>query len=321
MNRNLFFVLLAAAALLAGCHSNEAKQAAIAYPHAPAVDSVDDYFGVQVPDPYRWLENDSAAGTQAWVIAENRITDSFMAKIPFLGRIRQELTTLMNYARMTAPEKHGDYYYFYRNTGLQNQDVLYRNRNPADSAKSEIFLDPNTFSANGAITLQDISFSPDGSLMAYLLSNGGSDWRNVVVRSTVTGKPVGDTIRNVKFSGVSWKGDDGFYYSTYDIPAGQNRLVYKTIHHTVYYHKMGDPQSRDRFVIGGDRQPHRYLSASVTEDQHYLVISAAETTYGNQLYHQDLTKPDAPIKPIVQDYAYNQDIVDSKDGSLYILTN
>jgi prolyl oligopeptidase len=184
-----------------------------------------------------------------------------------------------------------------------------------------LFLDPNTFSQGGAVTLQGASFSPDGSLVAYLLSPGGSDWRNLVIKNTVTGQQVGDTIRNIKFSGASWKGNDGFFYSTYEIPPGENRLVYKTIHHTVYFHKMGEPQSRDRFVFGGERQPHRYINAGVTEDQHYLVIEAAETTYGDEIYYKDLTKPDAPIKPITTGYNFSEDIVDSKDGWLYILTN
>jgi prolyl oligopeptidase len=142
-----------------------------------------------------------------------------------------------------------------------------------------------------------------------------------VVRHTASGQLVGDTIRNVKFSGVAWKGNDGFFYSTYDVPKGENRLVYKTIHHTVYYHKMGEPQARDHFVFGSEREPHRYIGGAVTEDQHYLVISAAETTYGNELYIKDLTKADAPVKPVTSGYAFVEDIFDSKNGSLYIITN
>jgi prolyl oligopeptidase len=321
MNRNQSWLLLAMIALLSGCHTNQEKMAAIVYPQAATVDSADEFFGTRVPDPYRWLENDTAADTKAWVSEENRTTDSFMARIPFRGAIKEELKGLLNYARMSAPEKHGGYYYFYRNSGLQNQDVLYRNKNLADSSGAELFLDPNTFSQGGAVSLQGTSFSPDGSLVAYLLSNGGSDWRDVLVKSAITGKLVGDTIRNVKFSGVAWKGNDGFFYSTYDIPPGQNRLVYKTIHHTLYYHKMGEPQTRDQFVYGGERQPHRYLSAGVTEDQHYLEIDAAETTYGDEVYIKDLTVPNGPIKQVTSGYASNQAIIDSKGGSLFILTN
>jgi len=321
MNQTHFRLALATMVFMAGCQTQNEKATTIVYPPALTVDSADVFFGTRVPDPYRWLENDTAAATAAWIGEERKTTDSFMGRIPFRTGIKKELTALYNFARMTAPEKHGEYYYFYRNTGLQNQNVLYRTRNLADSAGAELFLDPNSFSHGGAVSMQEVRFSPDGSLVAYLLSNGGSDWRDLVVKSTVTGQLVGDTIRNIKFSSASWKGNDGFFYSTYDIPAGENRLVYKTIHHTLYYHKMGEPQTRDQFVYGGERQPHRYVQAYVTEDQHYLVIDAAETTYGSQIYYKDLTGKDAPIKPIVTDYQFSEEVVDSKDGWLYILTN
>ena len=317
-----FSLSVAVMAILAGCGSGKNKETAIVYPATRTVDSADVYFGTKVPDPYRWLENDTTADTRSWVGDENKTTEDYLARIPFREGIKKDLTGLINYARMSAPRKHGSYYYYDRNSGLQNQDVIYRSKDMiSDTPSEEVFLDPNSFSPDGSVTLQETSFSPDGSLFAYLLSNGGSDWRDVVVKSTVTGQRVGDTIRNVKFSGVAWKGNDGFYYSTYDVPPGENRLVYKTVHHTVYYHKLGTPQAGDAFVFGGDRQPHRYIGAAVTEDQQYLVITAAETTYGNELYFKELTKPNSPIKPIATGYEFSQDILDSKDGSLYILTN
>jgi prolyl oligopeptidase len=321
MKQTPFRLALTITVLMAGCQTQKEKTTTIVYPQAPIVDSADVYFGTRVPDPYRWLENDTAAATGDWISAERKTTEDYLAKIPFRSGVKKELTTLYNYARMSAPEKHGDYYYFHKNSGLQNQDVLYRNKNLADSSGTEQFMDPNSFSQGGAVTLQGMRFSPDGSLLACLFSNGGSDWRDVVVRSTASGKIVGDTIRNVKFSGVSWIGNEGFFYSTYDVPKGENRLVYKTIHHTVYFHKMGDAQTRDQFVFGGERQPHRYISVNVTEDQHYLVLQAAETTYGNEIYIKDLTKGGAPIKPVVLGYAFEEGILDSKGGLLYILTN
>ncbi len=317
-----FSLSVAVMAILAGCGAGKNKETAIVYPATRTVDSADVYFGTKVPDPYRWLENDTTADTRSWVGDENKTTEDYLARIPFRAGIKKDLTGLINYARMSAPRKHGSYYYYDRNSGLQNQDVLYRSKDMfSDTPSEEVFLDPNSFSPDGSVTLQETSFSPDGSLFAYLLSNGGSDWRDVVVKSTVTGQRVGDTIRNVKFSDVAWKGNEGFYYSTYDVPPGENRLVYKTVHHTVYYHKLGTPQAGDAFVFGGDRQPHRYIGAAVTEDQQYLVITAAETTYGNELYFKELTKPNSPIKPIATGYEFSQDILDSKDGSLYILTN
>ncbi|HEV3414060.1 MAG TPA: S9 family peptidase, partial [Puia sp.] len=173
MKHTSLWLALATTALLAACHSNAVKEA-ISYPQAATVDSADVYFGTRVADPYRWLENDTAAATRAWIGDERKTTDSFMAQIPFRDAIKKELTSLYNYARMTAPEKHGDYYYYYRNSGLQNQSVFYRSKNLADSSGAEVFLDPNSFSQGGAVTLQDVVFSPDGSLAAYLLSNGGS---------------------------------------------------------------------------------------------------------------------------------------------------
>jgi prolyl oligopeptidase len=321
MKRVHFWLALAMTAFMPACQTQKEKAATIVYPVAPTVDSADVYFGTRVPDPYRWLENDTAAATRDWIGAERKTTEDYMARIPFRSAVRKELTSLYNYARMSAPEKYGAYYYFRKNSGLQNQDVIYRNKNLADSSGTEQFLDPNSFARGGSVTLQGITFSPDGSLVACLLSNGGSDWRDLVVRSTDSGKIVGDTIRNLKFAEISWKGNEGFYYSTYDVPPGENRLVYKTIHHTVYYHKMGDPQARDQFIFGGERQPHRYISALVTEDQHYLVIQASETTYGNETYFKDLTKEGAPIKPVALGYAFAEGLFESKDGWLYILTN
>lgn len=312
---------LTAALLIAGCNAGNQQKLALIYPAAKMVDSSDTYFGIKVADPYRWLENDTTAETKAWVVEENKVTDNYLARIPFRDKIKKELTSLINYPRISAPEKHGVYYYFSKNTGLQNQSVIYRTKDPADTASAELFLDPNSFAENGAVTLQGTSFSNDGSLFAYLISKGGSDWRDVLVKDTRDGKLIGDTLANIKFSGIAWKGDEGFYYSTYDIPAGENRLLYKTIHHTVYYHKLGTPQSADRFIFGGEKQPHRYIGADVTEDGHYLVLSAAETTTGNELYIQDLTKKNAPIIPVVKGYDSEQSVADNVGDTLFIYTN
>jgi prolyl oligopeptidase len=291
------------------------------YPESPAVDSTDTYFGRKISDPYRWLENDSSTETKNWVMAENKVTNDYLAQIPFRDKIKKELSANYNYARMSAPVKHGDYFYFFKNSGLQNEDEMYRVKNPADTAKAELFIDPNTFSHNGAVSFQDYNFSPDGSLLAYLISNGGSDWREVIVKDVHTGKLIGDTLRNVKFSGASWKGNDGFYYSTYDIPAGQNKLVAESDHHTVYYHKLGTSQKEDIFIFGGEKQPHRYIDAEVTEDQHWLVITAAETTFGNELYIQDLRKNGSPVRPVISDLETEQQIINTNDDILFIATN
>ncbi len=302
------------------CHSNNTKQETIQYPETKTVDTVDTYWGVKVPDPYRWLEQDTAAEVEKWVDAQNEVTNHYLSQIPFRTEIKKEIAADLNYARMSPPRKHGAYYYFYKNSGLQNQSVLYRMKSPDDTASAEVFLDPNTFSDNGRVTLQGTSFTDDGILMAYLVSHGGSDWRDVLVMDTRTGKLIEDTIKNVKFSGVSWKGDEGFYYSTYEVPEGKNRLTYKTIHHSLFYHKLGTPQSEDKFIFGGARQPHRYIGGYVTEDERYLVISGAETTTGNELYIKDLFS-NGPIVPVVQGYESEQGIVDNDGSTLYIYTN
>jgi prolyl oligopeptidase len=293
----------------------------IKYPTTHTVDSSDTYFGVKVNDPYRWLENDSSADTERWIVAENRVTSDFIELIPFREQIKKELTANYNYPKLSAPRKYGDYYYFTKNTGLQNQNIIYRMKNPADTGKAELFVDPNSFANNGSVSLQGYSFSPDGSLFAYLISNGGSDWREIVVKDVRTGRQVGDTIRNVKFSGASWKGNDGFYYSTYDIPKGQNKLFVESDQHSVYYHKLGTPQNNDQFIFGGRTQPHRYIQARVTEDQHFLIINASVSTTNNQLYIRDLTKPNSTILPVVTDYKSTQNVIDTKGETLYIFTN
>ena len=293
----------------------------IKYPETPVVDSSDTYFGTKISDPYRWLENDSSAETRNWVTAENKVTNDYLAQIPFRAKIKNELSAQYNYARLSAPVKYGDYFYFFKNTGLQNEDVMFRMKNPNDTAHAELFIDPNSFSNNGAVSFQGYNFSPDGSLLAYLISNGGSDWREIIVKDVRTGKLIGDTLRNVKFSDASWRGNDGFYYSTYDIPAGQNKLVAESDQHTVYYHKLGTSQNTDLFIFGGKKQPRRYLEAEVTEDQHWLIITAAETTFGNELYIQDLKKNNSPIRPVVTDLESDQQVIYTKDEILYIATN
>ena len=289
----------------------------ITYPDTKKVDQVDDYFGTKVSDPYRWLENDRAEDTKDWVVKQNKVTGDYMSQIPFRDAIKKRLTELWNYAKYTAPFKEGAYTYFYKNDGLQNQSVLYRQKG---NAEPEVFLDPNKFSADGTTSLQGMDFSKDGSLAAFQISEGGSDWRKVIVIDTKTGKKMDDTLRDVKFSGTSWLHNDGFYYSSYDKPKG-SELSEKTQVHKLYYHKLGTPQSEDKLIFGGEATPRRYIGASVTEDERYLVISAANATYGNELYIQDLGKKDAPIVPIVSGFDFEQNVVYAEHGKLYIETN
>lgn len=287
------------------------------YPETRRVEQTDNYFGTTVSDPYRWLEDDRAEDTKAWVIAQNNTTNAYLDKIPFRDAIKARLKELWNYEKYTAPFKEGEYTYFYKNDGLQNQYILYRQK---DKGVPEVFLDPNKFSSDGTSSLQGIEFTKDGSMAACQVSDGGSDWRKVFVLDTKTKNIVGDTLHDVKFSGLSWKGNDGFYYSSYDKPKG-SELSAKTEMHKLYYHKIGTPQSSDKLIFGGEQLVRRYIGAGVTEDQKYLVISAANATYGNELYVQSLTEPNAPIKPIVTGFDNEHSVAYSEGNTLYIETN
>ena len=288
------------------------------YPVTKKVEQTDQFFGTSVADPYRWLENDMAEDTKDWVQLQNGVTNAYLNKIPFREAIKKRLTALWNYEKYSAPFKEGAYTYFYKNDGLQNQSVLYRERK---GQETEVFLDPNKFSFDGTSSLAGIDFSKDGSLAAYQISEGGSDWRKVIIINTNSKKSVDDTLYDVKFSGLSWKNNEGFYYSSYDKPKEGSQLSGKTQVHKLFYHKLGTPQSGDELVFGGDALPRRYIGGYVTEDQKFLVISAANATYGHELYLQDLTRQNAPIVPLVTGFESEESIVYSDKGKLYILTN
>lgn len=288
------------------------------YPETKMVQHEDSYHGTQVADPYRWLETDTASDVKDWVKQENEVTFSFLEKIPYREAIRKRLEELWNYEKFSPPFKEGAYTYFFKNNGLQNHSVLYRQ---LGSGKPEIFLDPNTFSPDGTTSLAGIDFSKDGGLAAYQISEGGSDWRKVLIMDVASKKLVEDTLRDVKFSGISWKGNEGFYYSSYDKPTEGSALSGLTQYHKLYYHKLGTPQSSDVLIFGGKKTPRRYLSGYVTEDQRWLVITAATSTTGNELYLQDLKKPGSAIVPVVQNFDNEHYVVYSEGDKLFILTN
>lgn len=288
------------------------------YPLTKKVDTTDTYFGTTVPDPYRWLEDDRAADTKAWVVAENKVTHNYLSQIPYRETIRKRLETLWNYEKYGAPFKEGRYMYFFKNNGLQSQSVLYRQ---TEHGEPEVFLDPNKFSADGTTSLQGIDFTKDGSMAAYQISEGGSDWRKVIVIKTEDKSIVGDTLHDVKFSGLAWKGNDGFYYSSYDKPKSGSELSGMTQHHKLYYHKLGTPQSSDKLIFGGEQTPRRYIGAYLTEDERFLVITAANTTTGNELYIQDLSMPNSSIVNVVDNFDNVHDVVYNVGSKLYIYTN
>lgn len=286
------------------------------YPKTHQGDVVDTYFGESVADPYRWLEDDKSKETDTWVDAQNAVTFGYLDQIPFRAAYKARLEKLWNYEKFSAPFKEGDYTYFYKNNGLQNQFVLWREKK---GMAADVFLDPNTFSKDGTTSLAGISFSRDGSKVAYQISEGGSDWRKVIVIDAVSKKILEDTLFDVKFSGLSWKGNEGFYYSSYDKPKG-SELSAKTDQHKLYYHKLGTKQKDDK-VIFGDTVKRRYVGGSVSDDDQFLFISAANATSGNELYMIDLTKKDAKMVTIQDHFNNDTDVIENEGSKLYIITN
>ena len=291
----------------------------LSYPETAKVDTVDTYFGVEVKDPYRWLEDDRSSETEAWVKAQNQLTFGYLDKIPFRENLKKRLSEIWNYEKISAPFKEGDYTYFYKNDGLQNQYVLYRFKDKKE--ESEVFLDPNTFSEDGTTSLGSVDFSKNGKLVAYSISEGGSDWRKIIVKNAETKEIIEDTLVDVKFSGMSWKGNDGFYYASYDKPKG-SELSAKTDQHKLYYHKLGTSQKEDQLIFGGtSEEKHRYVRGYVTEDNRYLLISASTSTSGNKLFLKDLENPENTLITILNHTDSDSYVIENEGSKLFIFTN
>jgi len=295
------------------------NQNPIVYPVTLQGDVIDNYFGTQVADPYRWLEDDRSVETASWVKSQNRVTNKFLAQIPYREQLQQRLSTLWNYEKISAPFKEGRYNYFYKNDGLQNQDVLYRQI--IAGGEAEVFLDPNKFSDDGTTSLASISFSKNGAIAAYAISEGGSDWRKIIIIDTDTKAVIAAPLVDVKFSDISWYGNEGFYYSSYDKPTG-SELSAKTDQHKLYFHRLGTSQQQDQVVFGATaEQKHRYVGGSVSQDDRYLLIYGAESTSGNRLYLKDLTKDNAPLVTIMSDISSDSYLLANQGSTLYLVTN
>lgn len=296
--------------------SIESQSTAFNYPKTRKDNTIDTYFGKQIADPYRWLEDDRSVETGAWVKAQNEVTFNYLNQIPFQKQLKDQLQKLWNYEKIGSPFKRGENTYFYKNNGLQNQSVLFQvDKNGVES----VFLDPNTFAKDGSTSLSQVSFSDDGKTLAYSISEAGSDWNKIIIMDVATKKQTEPTIIDVKFSGISWFKNEGFYYSSYDKPQG-SELSAKTDQHKLYFHKLGTAQ-KDDVLVFGDKDKRRYVSGSVTEDNKYLVISAANSTYGNELYLKDLSSSNSPIVNFVNNFKNDNDVLDHKDGYLYIQTD
>ena len=303
---------------IAACENEKKRNPIVVnYPSTQKVDSVDTYFGTEVKDPYRWLEDDRSTETEAWVTKQNKTTFGYLDSIPFREDLKNRLEKLWNYEKLGSPFKEGDYTYFYKNNGLQNQYVVYRKKGDGEE---EVFLDPNTFSKDATTSLAGLSFTKDGSLAGYLISEGGSDWRKAIVINTKTKEQVEDTLVDIKFSGISWKGNEGFYYSSYDKPKG-SELSAKTDQHKLYYHKIGTPQADDVLVFGGTpEEKHRYVGGSLTEDERYLVITAATSTSGNKLFLKDLSS-NGKLVTLLDHTDSDTYIMENEGSKLFLVTN
>lgn len=306
--------LICAASVAAFSFMNAQKQ----YPQTEKIDHTDEYFGVKVQDPYRWLEDDMSAKTKDWIEHEVAFTNDYLSKIPFRNELAKQLKDIWNYEKIGTPFKEGEYTYFYKNDGLQAQSVLYRTDK---NGKTEVFLDPNTFSKDGTTSLAGISFNKKGTLVAYRISEGGSDWNKIIILDVKTKKQIDDTLVDVKFSGAAWLGDEGFFYSSYDKPDG-SVLSAKTDDHKIYFHKLGTKQSQDKQLIVKKEGKWRYLSASLTDDERFLIVSGANATNGNELYIKDLkNKKNSDFIEIQKGFDYNTGVVDSKGDFIYVQTD
>lgn len=304
--------------LIVSCNPTE-KKANLVYPETKKGTQQDEYFGTIVNDPYRWLEDDLSEETADWVKAQNVVTQNYLSAIPYRNKVKERLTELYDYERVSSPFKEGDWEYFYKNNGLQNQSVLYRRKSINED--SEVFIDPNKFSEDGTISLANTSFTKDGSLIVFLISIGGSDWRKALVMNTETKEILEDTLHNIKFSDISWKENEGYYYSSYDKPKEGSELSAKTQFHKLFYHKLGTSQSEDKLIFGGEKQPYRYIGGSVTEDNRYLQINAAKSTSGNILFVQDLNNPNGEIILVDENMETDEYIIYSEGDRILIQTN
>jgi len=296
-------------------------QKAIQYPKTKEVDQKDNYFGTTIEDPYRWLENDTSAATAAWVKEQNQLTNSILNEIPFRDRIKNRLTELMNYPKSSAPYKSGKYYTYFKNDGLQNQSVLYVKEGL--NGKERVLIDPNQLSEDGTVALQAMAFSPNQKYFAYSVSASGSDWQEIYILNMETGQLLKDKIEFVKFTGMHWDSEKGFYYAGYEAPADQaTKFSAKTEYQKVYYHTLGEDASKDVLVYEDKDHALRYVRPQLTESKRFLILDIAEGTDGSELKVKDLKDNKAKdFTLLVKGFNTNAYIVDNDGDHLIMVTN
>jgi len=290
----------------------------VTYPETIKDSVAEEYFGTIVHDPYRWLEDDRSEATAEWVKRQNQLTFGYLDQIPFRDGIRERMSRIMNFEKRSAPVKKNNHYYFFKNDGLQNQEVYFRCKS-LDS-EPELVLDPNTFSKDGTSSISSISVSKDEKYLAFQLSSGGSDWNKILVMDLETKKIMEDTVQWVKFSGISWK-DDGFYYSRYPEPKDASALSGKNEFHSVYFHKIGSPQTEDELIYMDKENPLRNAYVTVTEDTRFLCMSVSQSTSGNALAVKDLKKSGSDWIWLVKDLGEDYHVAGSLGDRLFVYTN
>lgn len=313
-------IFIWAAILMGFSACNQKQEKMLQYPVTQKVDTVDVYHGVEVADPYRWLEDDNSDSTKAWVVKQNKVTDAYLAEIPFRQKIQDRLTQIWDYPKFGLPFKKGDYWYFYKNDGLQQQYVIYQMTSLEDE-NPVVFLDPNTFSEDGTVALSGMSFSKDGKLCAYSISSGGSDWREVFVMDVESKEKLDDHLKWIKFSGMSWY-KDGFYYSRYDAPADGDELKGVNENNKVYYHKAGTSQEEDELIYQDPEHPKYGWYMGTTEDEEFLILSGSNpSAKGNALYFKRTSDKDGEFIAIQDNFDHDTWILDNDGDELFVMTN
>lgn len=308
-------------ALMLGGGLTMHAQNKITYPKTKEVNHVDDYFGTKIEDPYRWLENDTASETTAWVKEQNKVTQSVLSQIPYRDRMKKRITELINYPKNSAPYKKGKYIIQYKNNGLQNQSVLYVKE--GWDGEERVLLDPNTLSEDGTVALGAISFSPNQRYFAYAVSASGSDWQEIYIMDMKTGKLLKDKVEFVKFTGIHWDSEDGFYYAGYEAPKDQKtKYSAKTEYQKVYYHKLGTDATKDPIIYEDTEHPLRYVRPSLTEDKRFLILDISEGTDGAEIKVKDLKdKKQKDFTTIVKGFKTNAYVVDNDGDDLILVSN
>ena len=285
------------------------------YPNSKQGNVVDTYFGKEIPDPYRWLENDLSDETKIWVKEQNATSQNYLNTLPIRNTIFEKLKTIWNYPKQSIPFQKGDYLYYFKNNGLQNQNILFRQ---SKNSEEELVLDPNTFSEEGTDALGMFKFSENNKYLAYFISENGSDWGRIVVMDLNSKTTIEENVFNVKFSDIGWLGEDGFYYSTYALENG-SKLSAKTDRHLLFYHKLFTAQETD-LVVFGDKDKYRYIRAGISEDERFLILYASNTAVGNKIFYKDL-KNETEIKAIVNNEEANTYVYDTQGDELILSTN